>query len=244
MHKFIYDVEQVMRFHSLLHPLKEDEAYFVALGVRTKNITKEERKSLNITDKMLGRKLVKRGDFETYLRVLKTFEIPEDGYTSITNKILPAKILAIYGNVNASSGKLAYANFNAEVTQLLIEGKGKRFSGLDSILMTAYQTKCVVTRKLIDIDCDVPTEGKDLVSRFVTELKEHGTEVYVIKTKGGFHVLIDKNTLKYNYNESIAKYDKEVKERFGHAEVKYNKDGAVPVPGTIQCGYEVKFEEV
>lgn len=243
MHKFIHDEEQVRKFHDLLAPLKEDESYFVALGVRTKYMTKEERKAICAADKMMARKLVKNSDFKTYLRVLKSFEIPEDGYTSVTNETLPANVLAIYGNVNSSSGKLAYQHFNTEVTKLLVDGKDKRFSGLDSVLMTAYQTKATVTRKLIDIDCDVPKEGLETVKLFVKEFKNKGAEVYVVQTRGGYHILVDKNTIKFNYNETISIYDEVVKTKFGHAEVMYNKDGAVPIPGTIQCGFKVKFVE-
>lgn len=248
-HNFIYDEEQVREFHSLLSPVKEHEAYFLSMSARNKYLTEEERKHYELgRTEMFARKLVKRPEFECFLRTLKSLQVSHGGYTSRTGVSLPDKCLVVYANINPSDGKKALKQFYEKSTQLLFDSMdgadvNKKFSSLDTEIMNCYQ-RSRGTRTLLDIDFDVPKEGLDLVKYVVSDFSNHGVGYRVVETKSGFHVLVQKSTINYNYTEVVKFAHSEAEKRFGHAEVVVNKNEMVPVPGTMQAESEVKFIEL
>jgi len=247
MYKFIYDVDQVKKFYSLLSPLNNDEAYFVSLSARNKYLSAEERQEIDLgRTEMFGRKLIKYSDFETFIRVLRTYEVNDGGYTSRSNIPLPMKCLVLYVNINPVSGMKALKEFYEKSTQLLFDlatdrEAGKRLASLDTELMNCYQ-RAKGTKKFIDIDFDIPEI--DLVKDVCSDLKTHNVIYHIIKTKSGFHVLVQRDTLKYNYTEVVKKANDEAIKRYGHAEVIVNINEMVPTPGTIQAGHQVSIIEV
>jgi len=244
MYKFIYDVDQIKKFHSLLSPLKDEEAYFISLSARNKYLSIEERKEIDLgRTEMFARRLAKKGDYETFIRVLRSYEANDGAYTSRSNINLPMKCLVLYVNINPVSGRKALKEFYEKSTQLLFDladdkEAGKRLSTLDTELMNCYQ-RAKGTKKFIDIDFDVPEIA--LVNTVCSDLKVHDVIYHVVKTKSGFHVLVQKDTLKYNYTEAVRMADQEAKKVYGHAEVVVNSNDMIPIPGTIQANHQVKF---
>lgn len=247
MYKFIYDEEQVKHFHSLLSPLKDDEAYFVSLSARNKYLTQEERLAIDLgRTEMFARKLVKRSDYETFIRILRTYEVNDGGYTSRSNIPLPEKCIVLYANINPVSGMKALKEFYEKSTQLLFDlatdkEAGKRLASLDTELMNCYQ-RAKGTRTFLDIDFDIPEI--DLVKDVCSDLKNHNVIYHIIKTKSGFHVLVQRDTLKYNYTEVVKKANDEAIKKYGHAEVVVNTNEMVPIPGCTQAGHQVSIIEV
>lgn len=245
-YRFVYSEDEVKKFFSILSPLKPDEAYFVSLSARNKYLTDEERKAIDLgRTEMFARKLIKQYTYEAFIRTIRTYEVNDGGFTSRSNIPLPEKCIVIYANINPVSGRAALKEFYEKTTQLLFDlsddkDSRKRLASLDTELMNCYQ-RAKGTKKFIDIDCDVPDEGIDIVELVIAELKANGVDYHVIKTKGGFHILIDRSTLHYNYTTIINKANKLAVERFGHAEVVVNKNNMVVIPGTIQAGFNVHF---
>ena len=66
---------------------------------------------------------------------------------------------------------------------------------------------------------------------------------YTIKTKNGFHVILVKESIRFNYIIDVEKANADAKNRFGedHIEVVLNQGGDIPIPGTIQAGFNVHF---
>lgn len=248
-HEFIYDEEQVRRFHSLLSPLKPHESYFLSMSARNKYLTEEERKHYELgRTEMFARELCKRSEFEVFLRVLKSMQVSRGGYTSRKGIELPDKCLVVYVNINPVDGIKALKEFQEKTTQLMFDmldnaDVKKKFASLDTEMMNCYQ-RAKGTRTLLDIDFDVPDEGFDLVEKVLADFKEHDVEYHVVKTRSGFHVLLERETIHYNYTEVVKSANDEAVERFGHAEVVVNKNEMCVIPGTIQAGFPVKFLDV
>ena len=247
-YKFIHDTEQVRLFYSLLAPLKDDEAYFLSASMRKKYLTDEQRKVLDIGSKeMFDRRLVKEKSFESYLRELRTFEISDGGYEGRSHLPIPQDCIVLYANINPCSGRKALKEFYKTTHDLIFDldnkDNRKRMAGLDSELMSCFQ-RARGQNTLIDIDCDIPTEGIDLVKTMLAEFKEHGVKYHVVQTAGGFHILIEKVTLRYNYEKVIEDCDLIAKERYGKVEIKKNDNRMIPCPGTLAANFPVRFVEL
>jgi len=119
------------------------------------------------------------------------------------------------------------------------------FNNLDTQLMNCYQ-KCKGTRTLIDIDFDIPEDGEFIPEGWLVDMRANNAKCHVIKTRSGYHVLIEKESLKFNYvaltkianDTAQSLFDKE------HVEVEVNKNAMVPIPGTMQAGFKVCFLDI
>lgn len=248
-YKLIHSEEEVRKFYDLLGTLKDEEAYFLSMSARNKYLTEEERQQYELgRTEMFARKLVKQNSFEIFMRTVRSFEVAHGGYLSRGNVPLPEKCLVVYANVNPVSGRKALQEFYSKTTQLLFDlstskEAERKLSSLDTELMNCYQ-RAKGTKSLIDIDFDVPEEGFDLVQRFVAEMREHEVTVHVIKTRSGYHVLLVRETLKFNYPAIVQALHTEAVERFGHAEVMVNSNEMVPLAGTYQSSFPVHFVDM
>lgn len=270
-HNFIYDESQIRKFVALLAPLKADEVYLVSMSARNKYLEKAEREELELTrTEMFARKLVKpspkaRGTIsDVYIRVLRSLEVARGGYTSRSGANIPDKCLVCYANINPSSGIKAFKKFNNIMMEALFDMRTNStmenaFAHADSKLMNAYQTERGKLT-LLDIDFDIPVEGFDILVEFRKRiLQDHETAMLklpeekrgplkheVIETKSGYHFIIDKSNLKFNYNLAVQLAHDEARARFGvdHVEVILNKNQMVPVPGCLQAGHKVRFMDV
>jgi hypothetical protein len=73
---------------------------------------------------------------------------------------------------------------------------------------------------------------------------EHkGVACHVIETRSGWHVLLERKDIKFNYTEFVKEAHKEAQARYGneHVEVMINKNDMIPAPGCISAGHKVKF---
>lgn len=248
-YKLIHSEEEVRKFYDLLGTLTDEEAYFLSMSARNKYLIEEERKEYELgRTEMFARKLVKQNSFEIFMRTVRSFEVAHGGYLSRGNVPLPEKCLVIYANVNPVSGRKALQEFYSKTTQLLFDlstskEAERKLSSLDTELMNCYQ-RARGTKSLIDVDFDVPEEGFDLVQRFVAEMRGQNVTAHVVKTRSGYHVLLVRETLKFNYPAVVQTLHEEAVERFGHAEVMINKNDMIPLAGTMQAGHPVHFVEV
>lgn len=108
------------------------------------------------------------------------------------------------------------------------------FQRITTTLMNHIQKN--VSRKLmVDIDID----GEDLLDslRLVEDatnfLTEHEVPYRIVKTRGGYHVLVRTEYLGKHgpLFKVISELDNETT-----GEVKFNSNAMVPIPGTVQAG--------
>lgn len=270
-HKFIHNENQIRKFVSILSSLKGDEAYFVSLSARNKYLTEEERRTYDLgRTEMFARKLVKRDKKkivsmeDNFLRVLKSMQVSHGGYTSRSGITLPDKCIVVYANINPVSGIKALKEFQTKITDYLFDMRTNpeapdNFSNLDTQLMNCYQ-RSRGARTLIDIDFDIPEEGKHILIEFIEELKalhekanekleklkRRDLKYHVVKTKSGYHFLLDRSSISYNYNIPIESANKKAQDKYGkeHVEVMQNKNEMIPVPGCRQAGFDVHFVDM
>lgn len=244
--QLLYDRTELEKFHKLLKPLEGDEVYFVSMSARNKYLSAEERASFDLgRSEMMGRKLVKSNDFEHYYRTLRSYEHTWYGRSGYE---LPSKCLICYANINNCSSKVALKEFYSRTNELLFNlgndiNAEENLRGMDTILMNCYQ-RARSSRKWIDVDIDTPDRefSTDIVLRLLDELHSKNVETHVISTHSGYHVMLNRATLKFNYNVIIEDLQQEVLNRFSFsAEVVRNVNDMIPIPGTLQGGYEVRF---
>lgn len=245
----IIDKEQFNKFIEILPDLKNDECYFVSLSARNKYLTKEEREfyALGRTE-MFARNIVRsKEDFEY---VLSKLESSLQYKLTKSKQKIPEKALVVYVNINPSSMVKAYFNLMNEMNKELLDinmalqnGKIPNYSGihfLDRKLMNCIQTSR--SRKVfVDIDFDIKNDS--IVKEFLNILCDNFIIFHTIKTKSGYHVLINLDSMKdkkFNLNQSVNDLNNIVKD-LENGEVIINSNAMWPVPGTLQAGELVKF---
>lgn len=251
MFNLVHSVSEIEKFHSFLHPLKVGEAYFVSMSARDKYLTAEEREHFSLgRSEMFGRKIVKEPSFADYLRVIRSMEVNDGGYTTRNGLSIPHKCAVIYANINASCGVKSLKEFNQKMNDLMIEtitnrDAIKHYASLDTILMNCFQRN-TGTKSLVDIDFDIKkdSDGHCLLGMFIKHLKNNFVTYKVIETIGGFHVLLKRDTIKFNYHEVLNSLDKTAKGLYNKAEIVKNPNNMVPLPGCYQAGFPVHFIDI
>lgn len=242
-YKFVWSKAEIKRFFSLLRPLEPHEVYFLSMSARNKYLTEAERVRYDLgRSEMFHRQIVGDSSFEAYLRVVHTLEVAKGGYQSRSNIDLPMKCLVIYANIGPLDGHLALKDFTTETLQRVFDNNDdKLYNRLPSILHNAFQKARSSKQKLLDIDFDVPhREGFPYLQELLLEFDKNEVQYEVVMTKSGFHVLVERTSLHYNYTQKISLLDVIVLDKF-NGEVVTNTNGMIPLPGTRQAGHLVQF---
>lgn len=207
MYKIIADEKELKWYYeNILHPLENNEVYFVSLSARNKYLTAKEREDLQLgRTEMFARKIISIDKWEVFLRSIKSFEINEGGYTTKNNSNIPEKSMVCYFNINPSCSIKAYNMFNKTMNDYMFElaycsihdrakeNILKRINKQRTLLMNCYQ-KSRGTKHWLDLDFDVPEyfNAPKLMKDFLNALK---IEYYWVETKSGYHLLIDIDSL-------------------------------------------------
>ena len=276
---FIFNEEEIHKFYDrVIPPLKQDEVYFMSLSSRVKYLTDKQKKKLNLgRTEMFARSIVRVREWDRFLRTIKKYEVAYGGYTTKNGSIIPDNSIVLYFNINPSSSLRTYKEFNKtmneyvfELSQCAINKRSTediiyKIKKMDVLLMNCYQRNTGTTH-LLDLDFDIPQNYYDpIITNFREDLRSNGVQHIVIRTKGGFHILLDRNTLNYNYNDSLSRARTEfiyeylnrnsssllselseseelnptsVKKITGWEIIK-NVNGMIPLPGTYQADYPV-----
>lgn len=242
----IQSKEQFNQFVQNVVPgLAPEEVYFLSLSARNKYLTAEERERFGLgRTEMFGR-VIGYGDFNytfAKLEAVLTYKRTKNGHE------IPEKALVVYMNINPSNSVKAAAAFSAVVNKVQTEMLNSYLNGsspnsgqllkADRLLMNEFQ-KATGTRHYLDIDVDAPFE-------FTLEItqKLHEAEVahHLIKTRGGHHVLVYRESLndsKYPLHKTVTELHTKAAQ-FG-GEVLFNGNAMIPVPGTLQGGSLVEL---
>lgn len=246
---FIHDKEELKKFFDIiLPPLNNEEVYFVSMSARNKQLTEDERLFYDLgRTEMFERKIIREKDWMNFFRTIRKFEMHEEGITGRLGVPLPPHCLILYLNINPCNMIMAWRKFQDEMTENvfnLVSGRGSDpafFKRMNRLMMNAVQTS-KGTKHYIDIDIDFIDKEKassyEFVNLFTKEFADRGVEYFVVSTKGGFHILLKKSTLKFNYNELVENWN-QPGPVYGIKEVTVNKNDMIPIPGTLQAGYPV-----
>lgn len=245
MHSLIQDQEQFNLFVDILPDLIRDEVYFLSLSARNKYLTEEERIEFDLgRTEMFSRQIA--FDKEGISLAMDRMRADLDVRRTRNGSLIPEKCLVAYMNIHPSSTVKAYRAFSSQMDRHYEEAFMGTLNGstasdmwipfrrMSTNLMNHIQ-KSASRKLMVDIDID----GEDLLdsSRLVEDvtnfLTEHEVPYHIVKTQGGYHVLVRTEYLGKHVPlfKVISELDKDTT-----GEVKFNSNAMVPIPGTLQAG--------
>lgn len=236
---------------------KPYESYFLSLSARNKYLTDEEKVVYGLgRSEMFHQQIV--SSKEKILRAVRRCETTPEAFTTKTGLSVPIKAMVCYINLFCSDSFKAIEEFQtimvrnmAQTALQSSEGKSttdsiKAINKAPKTLLDCYQ-RARGSSNFIDIDFDIPKEEVSLVKKFMVSLLEKNATSTCIDTRSGYHVLIDRATLKFNYNDVIQVLNTKARMRFGASgenfkwEIVKNDNMMIPLPGTYQAGHPVRI---
>lgn len=252
-HKLIHSIDELKYFFdNILPDLQRDEVFFVSLSARNKYLTPDERETLGLgRTEMFERTIIREKEWRRFLKRIRRFETPDEAYLTKNNNPIPNKCIVVYFNINPSSSIKALHEFRSKTDEYFLEmiqsnniqDGFKKMNKVDVLLMNCFQ-RSRGHKSYIDIDFDIPKSEFHIVQFFLKHMKNNSPnkiKYWIIDTKSGYHVMLDRSTLKYNFNESISAAEEYVfnMTEIENFEIINNKNEMIPLPGTYQAGYPV-----
>lgn len=259
MYKIIHDEEQVRKFYRECLPrLKPTEVYFLSMAARNKYLTDEERKRYDLgRTEMYAKTIIRHDTEEEFLKHIRRLECDERGYTTRTGEPIPQKCMVCYVNIDPSSTPKALAGFTKVLGEYQEEALSiavnktdnsnflDRLNKIDNNLMTCYQ-QAHAKGLWVDIDIDLEYKREDdalcIPSVVERHLAGYSLDYKIISTKSGFHVLLARKGMKSDPQqiaESLGRFLLDL--GFPVKESVINKNRMIPLPGSWQCEYLVRF---
>lgn len=253
-YQFLHDESELDKYLSILrkaYKLEKDEVFQIYLFSRNKYLTPEQKAVVDLSRaNVVNRQIIDSLETKDVVKALRKMECAFGAYTDRSGNPLPQNALIPYISYNPVSPITAFADTQRCFVEYMIELNNagdktdvyNRLKKIDSQYRT--QLHHAFSRKLfIDVDFDFPDReyGNKTTTAFVKRLAENGVEAHRVETRGGYHVLINKSTIKYNWNIELMRaqataglyypYDSGVK-----WEIEINKNEQLPMPGTIVNG--------
>jgi len=241
----IKDKEQFNKFIDILPDLQNDETFFISLSARNKYLTDEERNHYGLgRTEMFGRTIVKSK--ENFEFAMKKLEANLKYKTTKNGLAIPEKALVVYININPSSMIGAYRLFSQEMDKFFYDTyrasinnndptvNHDGFINMERKLMNAIQKS---RSRKVYIDIDMDKVGINTVNWFAMYLDNEGIKYHIIKTQGGYHVLIKTDTIPKGFNLGAIVFDanNEVEDEGNGGEVVFNSNQMVPCVGTLMA---------
>ena len=277
-YKIVEDENEMKWFfdHVIVDP-EPYETYMVCLSARSKKLDEEERKIYQLgRGEMMRTEIIRRKgrdwNFNIWKQALYKYNCDKNAMLTKSGLPYPEKSLVCYCYVNPSDELNCvddtitfYNSINKELLQSF--RKGSKVGVIDHLeklpkvfehLRSCHATN--LSRRIWrDFDFDLSETGKSIllrndIEKIIHEVftKKFGKGNFImIKTTGGYHVLLKVEALKSNPNDFIGYCTRVCQyevEKDGYEkgnifdEVKMTESGSqfVPVPGTLQYGNPIK----
>lgn len=219
-YQLIYSEELLEEFLSLLPEENEDEIYYLSLFARKKYCPE----LIWSNDKTQLKRLVsKKRDI---IKKIKQLEV-DYGLYDLNGRIVPQESLVIYIHPNPRSQLKAARHLMRKLTDIICDN-AKGFNVYQEALSALQKSKSKGYFIDFDIDIDKSTFDIETIFKYINK-----DAVTLIETRGGYHVLIEVKKITENYKKSFYQDLR----RFSDVE----GDCFIPIPGTIQGGFEVKI---
>ena len=250
----VADRDVLERFLNVMPELERDEVYFLSLSARNKYLTEEEREEFDLgRTEMFSRQIAY--DREGILMAIARMEADLSVRRTRNGKEIPHKCLVVYINIHPSSTIKAYTDFTkqmnhhfSETFMAVANGKNANYEPFQRCrthLMNHIQ-RSSSRKNFIDIDIDCKNENNLEKARSHVHCGLINSHIshHIVKTQGGYHVLVDKVKMKEEHNNfPLYKLVEKANETVGDdGEAVFNKNAMVPLPGTYQAGKTVTLK--
>jgi hypothetical protein len=214
-YKIIADEAILIDFINWLPELKNNECYYVTLFARNKYAKDSELKS----DKQQLKRLTSNKEF--LFDKIKQMECEIGSYKQ-KGLPIPQEALALYITLNPRNYEVAARESAIDLVRLITN----EYNGYNphQVVLTNIQKACG-TKKYFDIDFD--NVEIDAVKSVIEESINNDSLTY-LKTRGGFHLLIELDKIKNEYKKS---WYKNITSMEGDD---VRGDNLIPVPGCFQ----------
>jgi len=205
----------------------EDETYYCCLFARSKYCK-------NLTHINSDKAQLKRftSSKELLFKKIKQLECPIGSYYQKKN-VVPQEALALYITVNPRNNIKAAKNALIRLVHL-VTGENHGYS-LHAEMMSEVQ-KAKSRTEYVDFDFD-NVEPEEVLKQITGNNLVNLDAVKVLKTRGGFHLLVSPQKVDYDHknswHKSISSLGPDIK-----------GDNMIPVPGTYQGGFTPHFLEL
>jgi hypothetical protein len=222
-YRIIYDEQELDRFIEWLPDLQENEKFYWSLFARKKYCS-ELIKSNDKTQ--LKRGLATKENLKDKIRQLEI----KLGNWKLRTTEAPQESLVFYIMPNPRC--MTKATFlMAKHCIDLLQNTNKGYNLQQEVMSCIQKSKSRTC--FVDFDIDTKDVDLNLMKNILPE------DCYtLIETRGGYHVLVDVRRFQSN---DFGNWYKTILETFDIDQV---QDQMLPVPGTIQGGFEVKFSNI
>lgn len=231
-YQIIKDENLLKDFIKWLPELNKNETYYVCLFTRSKYCRDENGNNLfpHIrTDKAQLKRFT--SNKEMLFQKIKQLEC-EFGSYKYRNIDVPQESLALYITVNPRSLEIAAKNSIIKLAQLVT----KAYDGYNphqevmSEIQRAKNRTCYVDFDLDDVNADV-----NLLHKLIKEHCGLSVNYKILQTKGGFHILINPESVEKQFEKSWYNSIKKL------PKIDQVGDMMIPLAGTSHGGFIPKF---
>lgn len=222
-YNIIKDEKELKKFIDWLPDLKDGEQFYLALFARSKydktGILKADKSQLARTTSTKDRLFDK----------IKKMEVPVGSYKINGVEEIPLNTLALYIHPTPRSMKSA----SIRTAKMILDNIGKeRYQNPKSVALNAIQISKSKTFR-VDFDFDIANKNYDKhIKEIVWEATGNPNSFDIVKTRGGYHVLIDPSkTYIKRWHQNIT----------ANENVDQSGDLLLPVPGCCQGDFVPKF---
>ena len=280
----IWNEKQILDFYDRIYPWESDgdpfHTEFFCLAARKKYMTEEQKKSINLGDTcMMFKPIINEHNPKKFFSKILQADACSGFFLDKDDNFIPQDCRVYYININRTNVLKAMKEFKGilnewdyDIATLLEfnntnkkQNIGNQLKTVQNNLLKSFQDPKNAEGYWLDIDCDLGDVSEDIIRKYKEKLVDFfgGTEVYVVHTHGGCHILFSKELISsYNRNlaqvcspremknyvmtlDRILSFVREmVSEDFSEEsvkEIKLNQNAAVPLPGTFQGGFPVSF---
>jgi len=251
--RVVVDPAMISDFVSHLPDLGDDELYFLSLSARNKYLTDSEREHFSMGQtEMFSRQIAM--DRDGIALALNRMKGDLESKRTRNGREIPNRALVVYMNIHAMSSLKAYSTFveemnrhQTETIHALLNGNTPNltaFLRMQTRLMNHIQ-RATGSKKFVDLDIDAPQmTANDIRDVISGELQENSIKHLVIRSRGGYHIMVETADLKkakgFQLHQFVQEQNKVAEAEDG--EVCFNTNAMVPLPGTYQAGHLVTFE--
>lgn len=232
-YNIIKDEEELKKFIEWLPDLEQDEGYYISLLCRRKyNSDKKIPSNMDMIKRTVTSK-------KHLLMSIRQFEIKKGQY-SVNEIELDDEALAMYILPNPRSYRKTWSMMAMNAITFLENNQS--FPNPESYSLSCL-AKCPSKKRFIDVDIDL-NEGDEISIESLYEYLDDKINKdaidAIIRTRGGYHVLINQEKILIDYKKTWYSQISEMKnDKF--KDVSINSDRMLPIPGCIQGGFVPKI---